>query len=110
MKLNSNIVRDCISRRVIHCMFCQLTSQRQALFCCIEMRTGDVVGAVWGLEPHTESALMDSTVDAQITSNDPFLTLKNLSSFVKHALSAMTVQQGKSDLKVDDIGRRRWVF
>jgi hypothetical protein len=49
-----------------------------------------------------------SSLDTQVTSDNPFLPFYYLSAFMDHALGAMAMQEGKADLEIghDRLGRR----
>jgi hypothetical protein len=54
--------------------------------------------------------VLTSELHAQITPNDPFLALEHLSTFMKHTISTMAMQQCKTHIKVNDKRFRRCIF
>jgi hypothetical protein len=51
-----------------------------------------------------------SASDAKVTSDDPFLALRDLTSLVEHACIAVAVQQCKADLEIDYKRLGRWTL
>jgi hypothetical protein len=48
--------------------------------------------------------------DAKVTSDNPFLALRDLTSLVEHARIAVPVQQCKADLEIDHKRLGRWTL